>query len=56
MSKYNLSEVVSKQAELLEKVGELPATDTSQAILDLLSIQVLMAHIVADLVIEKGKV
>ena len=54
MSKYTLSEITNKQVELLNKVAELPATDTNQAILDLLDIQVCMAHVVADLVNKKG--
>ena len=49
MGKYTLNEVAEKQAELLEKLKDLPANDTSHAILDLLGIQIKMAHILADL-------
>ena len=53
MAKFTLSQVAEKQAELLEDIKTLPATDTSKAILDLLKIQVYMAHIIAD-IINKG--
>ena len=53
MAKFTLSQVAEKQAELLEDLKALPATDTSKAILDLLKIQVYMAHIMAD-IINKG--
>ena len=53
MSKYNLNKVANEQAELLEKIQELPVTDTSQVILNLLSIQVIMAHIIADIIDRK---
>ena len=48
MAKYTLSQVAEKQAELLEDMKALPATDTSKAILDLFQIQIYMAHIMAD--------
>ena len=48
MAKYTLSQVAEKQAKLLEDMKTLPATDTSTAILDLLRIQIYMAHIMAD--------
>ena len=47
-SKYTLSQVANKQAELLERVKNLPASEEAKAILDLFEIQVLMAHILAD--------
>jgi len=49
-NKYTLSQVANEQAELLERLKNLPASDEARAILDLLQIQVLMAHILADLI------
>ncbi len=55
MGEYTLNEVAEKQAELLNKVKELPVNDTSQAILRLLDIQVHMAHIMADFIKSNTK-
>jgi len=54
MAKYTLLEVADKQAELLEDIKALPATNTNKAILDLLLIQTYMAHIIADIVNKGG--
>ena len=54
MATYTLSQVAEKQAELLEKLRSLPATDINAIILDLLQIQVYMAIIMTNFV-EKEK-
>ena len=54
MAEYTLNQVASKQMELLEKLKDLPATKEAEDMLDLLNIQVWMAHILADLINKKG--
>jgi len=53
---YTLEQVAAEQSKLLEKLRNLPVTDEAGAILDLLQIQVLMAHVIADIVIVKEKI
>ena len=53
---YTLEQVAAEQSKLLEKLRNMPVTDEAGAILDLLQIQVLMAHVIADIVIVKEKI
>lgn len=53
MAKYTLNEVADELAKVHKKMAGLPVNDTSQVILDLLQIQVMMAHVMADYVNNK---
>jgi len=54
MAEYTLKQVAEKQAALLEKLKVLPTTKEAEVMLDLLNIQVQMAHILYDLINKKG--